>query len=548
MADHDKEMEKIIRRLESLELRLNNLESVMVLPDNVSLSQQKENIQDHDIINTEESSESEDKGIESQIGRFGLAWLGNIVFLFGIIFLTEYLMITGLRYISVFLGYLAAASVFFLAGYLKKTNDHLSFMFRINAGILLYYVSVRLHFFSASPVITSEALSIVILLFLIAFQAYLAIRNNSQAYGALFVIFALTTAILSDSTHFMLPLVSLTAVGSTYFFYKFGWRTLLVVSIFLTYSAFFIWLFGNPFMDHPMQILSEHHFGVIYLFILGACYSSLLLLRGKDSSIDDFLIGVTFINGILFTFMLLFVVLQFFLNGYVALFGAITFCCLTYSTVLHSRSEWNFASAFYALYGFMAMSVSLYGLLGFPQVYLLLSVQSLIVVSMALWFRNRLIVVMNSFLFLAILMIYLSTSDSISGVNFAFAFISLVSARIINWKRARLQIKTDMIRNLYMIEGFFMVLYALSHSLPNQFVTLSWTIAALLYFIISLLLKNIKYRYMALGTMICAAFYLFIVDLARIELVYRVLALLSLAVISIGISMYYTNRIKKPDN
>jgi hypothetical protein len=69
--------------------------------------------------------------------------------------------------------------------------------------------------------------------------------------------------------------------------------------------------------------------------------------------------------------------------------------------------------------------------------------------------------------------------------------------------------------------------------------------AALLYFLISLILKNIKYRYMALGTMICAAFYLFIIDLAKIELIYRVLALLFLAAISIGISIYYTNNVKK---
>jgi len=73
-----------------------------------------------------------------------------------------------------------------------------------------------------------------------------------------------------------------------------------------------------------------------------------------------------------------------------------------------------------------------------------------------------------------------------------------------------------------MIEAFFMILLALFHAVPKQFVTFSWTMAALLYFIISLLLKNIKYRYMALGTMICSAFYLFIVDLARIGIIYRV--------------------------
>ena len=195
------------------------------------------------------------------------------------------------------------------------------------------------------------------------------------------------------------------------------------------------------------------------------------------------------------------------------------------------------------------MSIALYGLVGLPKVYLLLSVQSLLVVSMALWFRNKLIVVMNSLLFMTILAIYLfSYQKHDDGVNFSFALVALISARIINWQRSRLQIQTDLIRNLYMIEGFIMVLYALIHAVPKQFVTLSWTMAALLYFLISILLKNVKYRYMALGTMICAAFYLFIVDLARIEIVYRVLALLFLAAISIGISIYYTNRIKKPDH
>jgi uncharacterized membrane protein len=90
-----------------------------------------------------------------------------------------------------------------------------------------------------------------------------------------------------------------------------------------------------------------------------------------------------------------------------------------------------------------------------------------------------------------------------------------------------------------------MVLNALYHAVPGQFVTLSWTFTAVLYFGLSFILKNVKYRYMALGTMISAAIYLFIVDLARIEVIYRVLAFLSLAVISIGISIYYTSRLKR---
>ena len=547
MADQDNELEKISKRLKSLELRIDRLESVLNTTENEPLTSTPEQFQAVDSKNKTVIENEEDKGLESQFGRFGLAWLGNIVLLFGIIFLTQYLINIGYRFFSVFFGYTAAALIFFLADYLKKTNTHLSFMFKMNVQVILFYITLRLHFFSTTPILTNSALSVILLLLVVAFQVYLSIRDRSQTFAILSVLFALTTAVISDSTYFMLSLVILTAAGGIYYFYKFNWVPLLIITVFLTYISFILWLFGNPFMGHPAEMISESHSGVIYLFGLGASFALVLLLRKKDESSDDFIIGVTIINGILFTILLLLVVLRFFSTDYVSLFTIITICCLIYSTFLHSKIDWNFASAFYALYGFMAMSIALYGLFGFPGVYLLLSVQSLVVVSMALWFRNRLIVVMNSLLFLTILAIYLLSSKPVDGVNFSFAIVALISARVINWKKSRLQIRTDLIRNLYMIEGFFMVLFALSHSVPRQFVTLSWTLAALLYFILSILLKNVKYRYMALATMSCTAIYLFIVDLARIELIYRVLALLFLAAISIGISIYYTNRIKRSD-
>ena len=548
MADQEKEMEIMERRLNSMAIRLSRLESTLLNAENENLNRSEERPQPADPSLVSGTLNEEDKGLESRIGRFGLAWLGNIVLLFGIAFLTQYLMILGHRIFSVILGYIVAGSIFFLADYLKKTNDHLAFMFKMNSQILLFYITLRLHFFSTLPILSGKAISLILLLLLISFQAYFSVRNKSQAFATLSVVFALTTAIVSDSTHFMLLLILLTAAGSCYYYYRFNWSPLLVATIIFTYMSFFLWLVGNPVMGHSMELITEKYSGVIYLFGLGSCFSILLVFRKKDTSADDFLTGLTFLNGLLFTILLTIVVLGLFIKNYVALFSIISICCLIYSTLLHSKSDWNFASAFYALYGFMAMSIAVYGLVGFPQGYLLLSVQSLIVVSMALWFRNRLIVVMNSMLFLTILFLYLVSSKAIDGVNFSFALTALISARVINWKRSRLQIKTDLLRNLYMIEGFFMVLYALFHSLPKQFIALSWTIVALLYFLLGNILKNVKYRYMALGTMICAALYLFIVDLARIELIYRVLALLVLAAISIGISIYYSNRINKSDN
>jgi len=89
-----------------------------------------------------------------------------------------------------------------------------------------------------------------------------------------------------------------------------------------------------------------------------------------------------------------------------------------------------------------------------------------------------------------------------------------------------------------------MVLYSLHESVPPHFVTLSWALSAMLFFILSVLIRNIKYRWLAILTMIVTVFYLFIVDLKNISLGYRIVALLFISIISLGISIFYTRRIK----
>jgi hypothetical protein len=543
MADQNEEMEKIIRRLQSLEQRLGRLESAVNISGS-ELAELKVRVEEPSL--KEDVRDDEEKGIESQIGRFGLAWLGNIVLLFGIVFLTQYMVNVGYRISSLLLGYFASAGMIFLAGYIKKTNFHLASIFRINALVLLFYITARLHFFSGAPLIPQEGVTILLLLLIVVLQIYLSIRNKSQTYAVLAVLFALAASILGDSTNLTLSIVIIISAVAVYLNKRYNWEPIVIITIFLSYFVFVLWLFGNPLISHNLEMISENHFGIIYLILLGTCFSLVAIFRKSESVSDEFYISVLIINGILFTLLLLLMVLRFFSTSYVPLFSAITAGCLIYSIILHSKSDWNFACAFYALYGFMSMSIALYGIFGFPSVYLLLSVQSLLVVSLALLFRNRLIIIMNSLLFLTILITYLLSSKHLNGINFSFAIIALSSARIINWKKSRLHIETDLIRNLYMIEGFLIMLFALSNAVPKQFITFSWSMMALFYFLISILLKNIKYRYMALGTMICSAFYLFIVDLARIELIYRILALLFLAAISIGISIYYTNRVKNP--
>jgi hypothetical protein len=133
-------------------------------------------------------------------------------------------------------------------------------------------------------------------------------------------------------------------------------------------------------------------------------------------------------------------------------------------------------------------------------------------------------------------------------VNFAIPVVAFLSARIINWQKERLNIKTDFIRNIYLFTLFFSLLYATYKGLPGQYITVAWLLVGGIYFGLSILVKSIKYRWMAMANMLVCAFHLFLVDLATTDLIFRILAFLVFAIISITISTYYVRKLKNNDS
>jgi len=493
---------------------------------------------------TKSKRKSDDNRIESGFGEKGLAWIGNIVLFFGIVFLVQYIQKQGYNNISIVFGYAVVACIFFLAKYLKKSYSTLSKTFNFTALVLLFYVSLRIHFFTTTPIITSTSITILILLMVVAFELVYSIRKRSVTITSMALIMLVVTAILSNSTHPLLLILTATATISTILFIRLGWWNLIVLSVFLVYIGFFMWFLNNPIMGGPLEFISSHDYGYFYLFGIGAIFSIAAIDFKKEELSENIATIIVVINGLLFTMLLSLFVINFFKTENVYLFLIIAVFCLSFSVYLKSRSAWKMIPAFYALYGFLALSIAVHDMYGFPRVYWLLAIQSLLVLTMALWFRNKVIVLMNAMLFVLLFIVYLGAQESINEVNYSFAIVALATARILNWKKDRLEIKTEMLRDVYLISAFIMVPYALYHSLPANFITLSWTLLAIIYFALSIALKNPKYRYIALGTMMASAIHLFMVDLARIEIVYRVIAFLFLAMISIFISVYYTRKVK----
>lgn len=536
--------DKIIERIEYLEQRISQLELLLGIKK-VSHEEFKTNKKDLNIdeIKQESSKAEAESVMENNIGEFGLAWLGSIVLLFGLAFLTQYIQGKGQPLFSTLFGYVAATAVFYVSYNFKKSFANLSDKFYVISHVLVYYVTLRLFYYTSFPLFSIETIPLILLLVISVVHIYLTVKRKSELFASISLILLIVTAFITTFSQLSFALISLTSILSMYFVFKYQWWKQFFLFQFLTYLFFLIWYLNNQ--TNLPNILSNDHYALVYLFIIVSTFSLITLIK-QNENINNVVVFISvFTNGFLFSISLALFVLTYYTNNYIGVFASISLICLLYSVLLKKYSEWKFTPAFYALYGFVTMSISVYGIFGLPLVFLLLTIQSLLVVSMGVWFKSKIIVVMNFFLFISLLATYFFTSNSITSINFSFAIVALISARVINWKKERLEIQTELLRDLYLIIAFFTVLYALYRVVPSNYVTLSWAIAAIVYFVSSLLLKNTKYRLLAIFTMLAAIFHLFIVDLAVIDMVYRILAFMFVAIISIAISVFYSKRKKK---
>ncbi len=540
MADTSENREtthdELLNKYDSLEKRISLIEAKLGAAD--SLVQKKVEEEEIDIPLVNESD------LEVRIGSHGLAWLGNIVMVLGIMFLMTYAQNLGYTYMSSIIGYILAGGIFLVAYKIRKSMSHLDFMLNFSGYVLTFYITLLLHFLTPEPLIGQIGVGLALIMILVALLIGVAMRKNSEFLATMAVLFLVVTALVSDTTYITLPLLTAAAATSAFLFLRKEWINLFLSSLFLVYLSHLLWLLGNPLLGNPLGVVETHQNNLYYLFVYAGIYASIALLPKKESIPERFYLSTVIWNAILFLVLILMVVLAFYEENYAGIFAAITIICLAYSVILFIRGTREFIPALFAVFGFMAMSVSIYGYTGLPNAHLLLALQSLLVVSIALWYRSKIIVIVNTLLYLMILLIYLIAFPSVDSINIVFAIVALGSARIMNWKKERLSLRTDALRNLYLIEAFFMVLFSLKHLVPDQYVTLSWTLAAALYLVLSIILKNIKYRWMAISTFIATAIYLFVVDLANLNVGFKVLAFLFLAAISLAASIYYTKKLR----
>ncbi|WP_167616319.1 hypothetical protein [Maribellus sediminis] len=538
------ELEALRKDLDALNNRLAKVESLLLQLKGQRVVPGKSELPEEEAIDIKFPFQSKGS-IEYGIGEYGMAWIGNIVLFFGLIFLVNYLQNSGSSLTAAAVGFCSVALVYVSSYYTRKSLSVLSKLLVFNGHLLLYFFTLRLHFFQETPLIQNKILGFILPVVVSAVILYIAFRKESQFTAVLSLLMLIATGVFYDVVGVVSGVAAIAAALTVFLYYRFGWIKLTFAFIFIIYLAHLTWLLNDPFMGHNPEFIASPGSGYVYFIATGFIFSFLALIPKREEVSNEFIISSIIWNGIGFTILLAAIVVTYFAENYVPIFSAITVLCILWAVILKLRSQIKIIASMYVLYGFLALSVAIFGILGLPKSYGLFALQSLLVVSFALWFRSRFMIIMNTILFLVLLIFFIQSKSFNDLTNFAYMLVAFISARIINWKKKRLNIKTEFVRDIYLVAGFAMTLVAFYHVSPPSYITASWIFAGILFFLMSLLIKNIKYRWLAIATMVVSAIRLIFFDMASVNIGYRVLVFLGLAIISITVSIMYTKYLVK---
>lgn len=488
-----------------------------------------------------ESSIEQERSLEFEVGQTWFALIGVVVLAIGIGFVLS-LPFDGLpQVLPPIGGILLSGAVLLMARLTRGKLETISKYFRGAAMLLLFFSALRLMYFGNPPVLQEPGMpGRVILGFVVLINLTLAWRRKSFHLYVIALLTGYGSAVFIGTTGYLLGMVTLMTFAVLFAQLKANWRHLAPVGFVLTMVTYVMWAIGNPLIGGQFGIRSETAVPVYFVLLWILLFTLASLLR-QDRETEDAPVQMTgalicLLGFLTFSLHNLFAFRETFLFSHIL--ASALFISLAYAFWIRERS-W-FSTFIYVMTGFMALSFALIRAFAIPEVFVALSLQSLVVIASAIYFRSRFIIVANCLIFIGIIGGYLSLTQAEQGMSLGFGVVALISARILNWKKDRLALKTDLMRNAYLVIAFLIFPYALFYLVPEVFVAVAWVGLALFYYGMNLFMRNRKYRWMGHATLLITVAYLMFAGIGRLEGNYRIASFLVLGSIMLVVSIIFT--------
>jgi len=412
----------------------------------------------------------------------------------------------------------------------------------------LYYTTLKLAFFTSQPILANNYLGLAVLLAVLSSNFYFAWVKKDQTLSIINLALAFFTALVANESALTLGLLTLTAGLAVHLMIRQDWPAIGLAGLCGAYLTHLLWLLNNPILGQPLQRPDAHQMNLIYLVLYAAAFGVAETWRRHPDRETFFSIVFTLSNA-LGVCLIGGLNVLFFFRSSVSLLAAGTFVFFLTLAIWHwQKRQAAYANSFYSSFAHLALSIAIIFQFRHPDYFVWLSLQSLLVMITALWFRSRIIVLANIAIFTILFCYYVPFVTSHGYINLSLAITSLTSARILNWKRRRLELKTDMIRNLYLVFAFIIILYGLNEAVPRHFVSLAWLAAALFYFAVSWILQNIKYRRMAMLTILATVLHVLIIDLSKLSGGLRILSFIIVGLALVCLSIVFARHQRRSVN
>ncbi len=530
----------ILALLQSLESRIARIELYL----GIDGSPEK---QESSPADTAASSEEQDEELEVRVGENWFAKVGIVVLALGVVFLLTFPYRDFPSYAPSAIGYILVAGILGLSRYWRESFQQVSRYLLGGGLLLLYFTTLRLSHFSDQPAITNNLVESILLLFVVVVNLTIAVRRQSPYLTGLSLGLGFLTALAVNAPIFAFGITTAVTLSTAALYVKYQWNAILTLGIVLSYVTHFVWALNNPVFGNTLQLISSPEFNILFILTYAVIFALGMWRRATPEAEDAYYVTNSFLNGLASFVLLLVLTFTAFRTSLAWWSLAASGSYLTLAIAFWTRAKSQYATFVYAMLGYAALSAAIADLSASPDVFVWLCWQSILVLSTAVWFRSRFIVVANFVIYLIVFVAYLGLAGTVGVISISFGIVALLSARILNWRKDRLELKTELMRNAYLASALFVLPYALYHVLPRGYVSVSWLGLALFYYLASRLLNNNrKYRWMALLTTSLTVVYVFVFELVGLDPTVRIVSFLILGVALLAVSMIYSrNRRKK---
>ncbi|MBA4407597.1 hypothetical protein C0389_10005 [bacterium] len=527
-------LNQIVSYLKNIEIRVSKLEAHL----NIDSDSSEDELSLPSIIpnNLSERADS----LENQIGQFWFAKIGIVILSIGIVFLLTFPYQNLPPIFPSLIGFVLVAVLFWLSNYLRTSFQYLSQYVFGGGLLLLYFTTLRLHYFGVVPAVENNLIEIIFLAIVTIVHLYISYRKKSIYLSSIGITLGCITTLISNDSYSVFAFSVLLSLSIVYLRLKHEWNGFYIYGIALIYITTLLWFINNPLLGNNVELRNSSPLAVLSILLLAIIFAFGNFFKDEKESENNNLIVSTILNCFLsYTLFLIFTVTKH--KDSLALFHiSSSIIYLIIATLYWTKSESKFSTFFYSIAGYTALSVAIVAQFPKPDFFVWLCWQSLLVVSTALWFRSKIIIVANFVMYLLIFISYLFMAGTIGTVTLSFGVVALITARILNWQKDRLDLKTEIMRLSYLAAAFFIFPYALYHIVPKDYVALSWTIVAIIYYVLSVVLKkNKKYRWMALLTFVLTVLYILFVGTSNLNPIYRIVSFIVLGLVLLAVSIFY---------